>query len=968
MTVSSTTSRVSYSGNGSTTAFAVSFYFLENTHLKVILRAADGTETVMALTTHYTVSGAGNPAGGTVTMNTAPAAGTTLVIVRNVPLTQETDYQANDPFPAESHERALDKLTMEVQQQQLQLDRSIKVPATTPINVSTELPNPEMNKLIGWNESATGLQNIDGGTLATIVAYGTARSDVFTGDGVQTAFTLSYNPGSLNNLDVSIDGSTQVNGVDFTWAGGTTLTMTTAVPNGSKLLVRYMQGLPTTTADSDDVQYLPASGPATTVQTRLRKHDVKLNEHINVKEYGAVGDGVTDDTAAIQATINANPGKEILFTGVFRVTNTITLSTSNTTLRGVGQARIVPDAASFSTGQPVLRISGPGVVATTTLASSATYNNNSIQVASASGFASGKFITLTSSGEYWNGITGDSGFQLVNKSELNTIQYVSGTTITTEWNLADSYSVSGYTVTVKVYDFIENVKVIGLQFYGVGGGSAHTSASYGPEAIQANYVNNLEISGCTIQNFVSSAIRTTICNDVRICNNEILGRDDKDSSNLPNISDFAYGISAIGTCNFVVANNTGQNLRRLFDANYTSGTTIPRNGTVSGNTVVASTTGMGTHQAEYVNFIGNAIYSSGGIYIRGKSCNVIGNIIDQYDATTSAAGITYGGDDGTNYSNNPSCGYIVVADNSIRTKSAGILIRTDIQGGVISGNTIRGGTNHGIWVTPKRVQDFHIRDNTIDITNRTAARYCVYFNNLYDRCVQLQSVNITNNHLKNGSEGVRIEAPVANTNAATNIVIRGNFVNTDTTLSSAVRFSSGYFGKGMVFQENTVGSPTISGEVFVSGNRYLFSEWPDVGENNFYGSNQSAIGIATVSNLGAKQTALVGQRIINSAPAPGGYMGWVCTTSGTSGTISRTGSISASLTTLTIDDNTNNDAFVGCYLKIAGAGVAGADLVARVTAVSGTTVTLDTAASTSVTSAAVTYSAPVLKGYAPIQA
>lgn len=127
MTVSSSTAKVSYSGNSSTVAFAVNFYFLANSHLKVLSRAADGTETLKVLDTDYTVIGAGNPAGGTVTMTTAPATGTTLVIARNVPLTQVTDYTPNDPFPAETHEQALDKLTMEVQQINEAIDRSIKL-------------------------------------------------------------------------------------------------------------------------------------------------------------------------------------------------------------------------------------------------------------------------------------------------------------------------------------------------------------------------------------------------------------------------------------------------------------------------------------------------------------------------------------------------------------------------------------------------------------------------------------------------------------------------------------------------------------------------------------------------------------------------------------------------------------------------------------------------------------------------
>ena len=137
MTVSTTTSKVSFSGNGSTTAFAVGFYFLSTSHLKVVLRAADGTETVKTLTTDYTVSGAGNPSGGTVTMVTAPASGVTVVIARNVPQTQLVDYQPNDPFPANTHEQALDQLTMEVQQLQEQITRALKLSLTNTMN-STE--------------------------------------------------------------------------------------------------------------------------------------------------------------------------------------------------------------------------------------------------------------------------------------------------------------------------------------------------------------------------------------------------------------------------------------------------------------------------------------------------------------------------------------------------------------------------------------------------------------------------------------------------------------------------------------------------------------------------------------------------------------------------------------------------------------------------------------------------------------
>jgi hypothetical protein len=252
LTVSTTTSRADYNGNGTTTAFAVPFYFLDNTHLTVLrTQISTGVITTLALTTNYTVSGAGNPAGGTVTALVAPTADQKLTILRNVPLTQLNTYVPNDPFPAASHERALDQLTMEVQQLDEALDRTLILPTNiTPGTVSTSLPSPAANQVIGWNTTATGLQNLDAASLASIVSSGTAYSNLFSGDGVQTVFTLSNNPGSVNNLFVSISGVTQRPNIDYTWVGGTSLTFTSAPAAGTdNILVRYVNAIPQTYLD-----------------------------------------------------------------------------------------------------------------------------------------------------------------------------------------------------------------------------------------------------------------------------------------------------------------------------------------------------------------------------------------------------------------------------------------------------------------------------------------------------------------------------------------------------------------------------------------------------------------------------------------------------------------------------------------------------------------------------------------------
>ena len=136
MTVSSSTNRASYSGNGSLTTFAYGFKVFDQDDLTVILRASNGTETVQTITTHYTVTGVGDVGGGNVVFGTAPASGVTVVILREMDLEQGLDLVPNDPFPAQSLEDSLDKLTFMVQQHDEQLGRAIKASRTNVITGS----------------------------------------------------------------------------------------------------------------------------------------------------------------------------------------------------------------------------------------------------------------------------------------------------------------------------------------------------------------------------------------------------------------------------------------------------------------------------------------------------------------------------------------------------------------------------------------------------------------------------------------------------------------------------------------------------------------------------------------------------------------------------------------------------------------------------------------------------------------
>ncbi|MEQ8708339.1 MAG: hypothetical protein RIC36_05055 [Rhodospirillales bacterium] len=130
MTVSSDQSRGSYVANSGPYVFVVPFYFLETSHVRVVQRTTTGVETTLTEGIDYDVTGAGDSSGGSVTFKAGqePASGDGIVIIRNLPITQETDYVENDAFTAETHERALDKLTMINQQQTEELNRAIKLP------------------------------------------------------------------------------------------------------------------------------------------------------------------------------------------------------------------------------------------------------------------------------------------------------------------------------------------------------------------------------------------------------------------------------------------------------------------------------------------------------------------------------------------------------------------------------------------------------------------------------------------------------------------------------------------------------------------------------------------------------------------------------------------------------------------------------------------------------------------------
>lgn len=119
MTVDVLPRRKTYRGNGQTTTFTVPFQFFE--------LAVYRNGSLRTLVTDYTITQTAPGLVGSVVFNTPPAAGDLIVIIGKTRQVQEADYVADDAFPAESHERALDRLALAIQEIQLGLDFTLRV-------------------------------------------------------------------------------------------------------------------------------------------------------------------------------------------------------------------------------------------------------------------------------------------------------------------------------------------------------------------------------------------------------------------------------------------------------------------------------------------------------------------------------------------------------------------------------------------------------------------------------------------------------------------------------------------------------------------------------------------------------------------------------------------------------------------------------------------------------------------------
>ncbi|WP_319089851.1 phage tail fiber protein [Pseudomonas aeruginosa] len=288
MTVSTTDSVIEYEGNGVTTAFPVPFKFPSNDDL-VVTRVYNDVSTVLVLGTDYSVVGAGESAGGAVITSVAPPTGSTLSIDRQLDPVQETDLRNQGRYFAETHENVFDYLTMLIQQSFSWISRALRRP------IGKEYFDAE-NRRIANVESPS--ENND------------AANKLWTEQYVASVINTGTGPVNLASNVLYTD------------------------PAGTLKTVQDMSG----SSGAGMIGYNPSVSHFNgTVGSELKS--LKSLKVVVVTDYGATGNGTTDDTAAIQAAITAaGQNADVVFpSGTYLITSTLTSLTGQRWLGRGGQ-------------------------------------------------------------------------------------------------------------------------------------------------------------------------------------------------------------------------------------------------------------------------------------------------------------------------------------------------------------------------------------------------------------------------------------------------------------------------------------------------------------------------------------------------------------------------------------------------------------------------------------------------------
>jgi len=738
-----------------------------------------------------------------------------------------------------------------------------------------------------------------------------------------------------------------------------------AVPQGKTMTVRC-DGTNvvevTTYVQSDNVNFLQSGANAT-----ARTTQVKLRDVVSVKDFGAVGDGVANDSTAIQNAVNTlTAGGTLIFPyGTYKINTSILVPYSDITILGNGSTidgtGLSPNNATRG-AIAVFRFVSPNTVYSRTLSATASAGATILTLSSTANAVAGQLIRCYSTEVQYRNSSVTAVY-----NDQNKIVNVAGSTVKLESPLQYPLTVSPATVTVTYVTPISNIVVDGFTMIGPPVFAGTLANGLGVCGVWANYVDNIVVKNCKFYSFQGIAVGIDGACDVVVSDCYFEGID-PNTVITEGVNSSFYGPYAIRSRRVLFTRCIGQRVRHLYDGAEVY--QFVQSDSIANNTHRGA---FGSHEEVYdLNIVGNVSYGCNtGVVLRALTANVTGNTITSTESTDvgiNTAVMLYTDPGRASYMINSnrittavltvpsivlSCcsQYVTIADNILSGSYAGIqLAGTDAsyENTVITGNTI---TFDG---TASNTTAINVVANTggstigingvfsgVIISNNTVRNYSVNMISLYGAA----SVSTPADYIK-----ITDNLGIATTGggAGNGVILR----------------NGGYYGENIVIRGNTQWNDASEVVGVCPGQTYRIRGYPVVEQNDqttktLQGNRAVAYGSSSAPTSLDGATLFSGSVIESVAPVAGGPNYWVVTTAGTNGTIAGvTGDITSGTNTLTLTGNDQTKVYAGAYITVAGAGL----VRVRVDSITSNfiTATLSANATTTVTGAAVSRANPII--------
>lgn len=284
-----------YVTNGVITDFAFDFYVPTADSLLVVLVDASDNQFTQTYGSDYEIEGIGDETGGTVVFSTAPSSGFDVYLIGEAPLSQPTDFKNQSSYQGIRYERTFDRTVAQIQE----LDGRALV-ATNPITRNYDAQGRDIEDI--------GSAYVDslyiGGQLVTPSSMAVSMP-LPTGNALRlprvnsggTAYELGL-PGAFN-LPVFRDSVAAMSAIPAA-----------ELVNG----MRCQTGGYYANGDGGHGTYCYDSGSTATVNGGTvinaaggvgRWLLIVLTNYLSARQFGAKADGITNDTTAAQAFLNA---------------------------------------------------------------------------------------------------------------------------------------------------------------------------------------------------------------------------------------------------------------------------------------------------------------------------------------------------------------------------------------------------------------------------------------------------------------------------------------------------------------------------------------------------------------------------------------------------------------------------------------------------------------------------------------